>query len=442
MSKLGAGLASRFAPNLLSAESLVARAGRTLAPDAIYGAGRGGVVDGDPLSGAVAATAGSAAGNLLGKGIGGAIKGVAQSPASQYLASQGVFQTVGQKMGGLAKATEDRMMSLPWVGDAVGKLRTDSFQDFNRAAFRQGGEPIGAQVDNFGENGLNSLQGKIGGAYDNATAGVNVPLDNQWPIDLQGVAAASNRLPPAARTSFGQAMDNTAGVLDQAGAITGDLYQNAMRSLKGYKANASAAAGGFDGDYKDALSLTQGALRGQMERGGGQSVVDGLGNADAAYRNFKTLADAAARAKNTGQVFSPAQLNMSAFKTQGNFPGQRPFAQLADAGQEVLPSKIPDSGTAGRLAQLGMPGMLTGAAGLGAGAGYASDTNPMSTALGSLAAITALRAGATKPVQGILSKLLINSGKSPGRDLTASQVRKLGGLFGKASIPLLLEQGN
>lgn len=538
IARAGRETLGRAMPGLLSADSLVARGARTLAPDMIYGAGRGGIVDGDPTTGALAAGAGSLAGNALGKAAGGLLGGMKQSAASKYLQDQGIFQTVGQKTGGLLKATEDRMMSLPWVGDAIGNLRRGSFQDFNQAAFRQAGEPIGASIGRAGEPGLNDLQSLIGQSYDNAVSGVTVPLDERLIMDLEQAklagyqlppdlsakfdAVMANRVTPAIRSSsvepvnlssikryeagdlsgpqvdhefkIGQVFDNPKplgltrladgspylldgyhrmgraarlgknelsgefrapdpatmrrlreeGVpeelLPAPASITGDSYQQVMRGLKGYKAELTKP--GFEQDYRDALSLTQKALRDQMERGGGQSVVEGLGNADAAYRNYKTLADAVHRARNgtrsgTVDLFAPSQLNDAVAATQRKFPGAHPLSELGKTGQEVLPSKIPDSGTAGRLAQMAT---LGGVGGLGAGTGYATDSNPMTAALGSLAAITALRGGASKPAQALLSKLFVNPGNSPLRDMSATQIRKLGGLLGTASIPLLLQQ--
>jgi len=450
----GAGaLAGRYAPALLNGGKWANRA-RAIGTDAAYGGIYGGVTENDPLTGVVAGAGGSMLGRGLGKVGGRMIQGFKPTEASQYLATQGVTdQTLGQTLGGFAKSFEDRMSSVPGVGDLVNARRMESLQGFNRAAFRQAGEPIGAQVGNVGEQGLNDLvapfgspnPGVIDTAYNNATAGVRVPLDPQWPTDLQGIAAASNRLPPAPRANFAQVMDNTTGVVYNAGELTGDLYQNAIRSLKGYKANASTAAGGFDGDYKDALSLAQGALRGQMERGGGQSVIDGLGNADAAYRNYKTLGKAVAAAKNQpDQLFTPAQLNQQGWASAAKYPGPRPFAELADAGQATLPSKIPDSGTAGRLMQA-MGGGLIGGSTVGGGTGYAlggGDGAQTGGALGgggTLGLLGLLALGGTKGGQKALKAALVDSG-SLTRAGAARLIRKGGGLFGKASIPLLLEQ--
>jgi hypothetical protein len=77
--------------------------------------------------------------------------------------------------------------------------------------------------------------------------------------------------------------------------------------------------------------------------------------ANAAYRNLSVLGDAVGAGMNTGGLFSPAQLGTAARGNARKFTGRlsgsttdRPFYDLQRAGQDVLPSKVPDSGTAGR----------------------------------------------------------------------------------------------
>ena len=90
-------------------------------------------------------------------------------------------------MGGTAKGIEDAMTSIPGVGDIVNARRGEGFRAFNRAAFDEAGKPIGVRVSEFGERGVDSLIDRAGNAYDNATAGVDVPIDPQF---IQDIAAA------------------------------------------------------------------------------------------------------------------------------------------------------------------------------------------------------------------------------------------------------------
>lgn len=436
LNRLGSAAAGRFLPALLQGGKGAAAA-RGIAGDVAYSTIYGTNTGGSPIESALLGGVGGALGRGVGGVAGAAAGGVARSPAAQKLASLGVPMTVGQNLGGFAKAVEDRLMSVPWVGDAVGKRRMESFQGFNRAALNEAGAPISATVNDTGERGLQQLLDQIGTAYDNATAGARVPLDPQFSQDMMAARALGDTLPPDLSQKFATAVNNRAMPVAVAGELTGDTYQQAMRGFKGYK--AETVKPGFEADYRDALSGVQDAFKGQMMRGGGADVVDKLGKADQAYRMAKVLEDAQGRAINgTGSgatnIFTPAQLNLAARANAKKFGGQRPFAQLAEAGQEVLPSKIPDSGTAGRMLQLMLPSAVAGGAG-----GYALGDSPTGV-VSTLALMALLRGGASKAGQKAMSKALFDRPDSLKALGTAINKRK--GLFGAASIPLMLEAQN
>ncbi|WP_230280276.1 hypothetical protein [Croceicoccus sp. Ery15] len=200
------------------------------------------------------------------------------------------------------------------------------------------------------------------------------------------------------------------------------------------------AAQGFEQEWRGAMSDGMDALTGQMQRGGGQQVVQGLDNANEAYRNMKVLGRCRQprwRADHpTGEnyLFSASQLQRAGQKAQTKYPGAKPFEQLADNGQSILPSVVPDSGTAGRMALLlaavlRLPGLAL---------------------VPWVAARKALRLGAfpvqrwrrylllvaRRPVRG-LSERPCSAGRKHRRrlrDLSA----KIAGLFGSATIPLML----
>lgn len=344
--------------------------------------------------------------------------------------------TIGQQLGGFAKSAEDAMTSLPGVGDLVNARRLEGLRAFNQQALNEAGQPVGARVSKIGEEGASGLMDQIGNSYDQATAGVRVPLDPQFAVDLNNVAMAYRKLPPDYAARFGAAMDNRVGPIAQAGEMTGDSYQQAVRGIKGYRASADKAAPGFEQDYRDALTLAQDALTNQMQRGGGASVTEGLSRSDQAYRMAKTINEAIKAARNGSrsgevQTFTPSQLVDAGTKSQTKYGGKRPFAALADAGQRVLPSSLPDSGTAKRLMQAGI-----GAGGVGAAYGLGDAETAAKTA----AVLGALGLGGTKTGQRALEKLLFERPAVLKRAGRAIGKRK--GLFGTATLPFLIENGN
>lgn len=437
LGKAGASTIGRVAPRLMGGAGK-AQFARNLATDAAYSGIYGGMTQGDPLTGAAIGAAGSAGGQAIGKGLGVIAGGVRASPAVQALRSRGIPLTLGQALGGKLKAAEDAASSIPLVGDVINARRMEGLQAFNRAAMNDAGAPVGASVNRVGLEGANDLRQQISDAYERATRGARVPLDRQFNTDLQAVALASRNLPPDYADRFAKAMDNRVGPIATAGEMTGDAYQQAVRGIKGYRKQASQAAPGFEQDYKDALSKAQDALTAQMKRGGGQQVVEGLAKADEAYRNLKTLEDAMGRnagGTTTGETFTftPSQLQRAGMKTQGKFPGARPFADLADNAQGILPSQIPDSGTARRV----MNGVLGGGAALGAGTGVGYATgDPQEGAIASAVLASLLMAGGSRPVQGAAVKGLLDRTDELRR--IGAAIDKKRGMFGSASIPLFL----
>lgn len=397
---------------------------------------------GDAALSAITAPIAGAAGERVLRGAGSALKGVTD-PAVSYLRSLNIPMTAGQVAGGFLKSAEDKMTSIPVVGDIINKRRIEGLNAFNREGLNIAGEPIGFQPSEIGKAGVQQLLGvpgtpdggATGRAYDAATAGVHVPFDGQLHADLGQFQTSANMLPDDLRQRAERALQNRVAPLTDAGGMTGDQYQQAIRGLKSYKAETTKP--GFEQDYRDTLTIPQDALTTQMERGGGQDVVDGLRSADAAYRASKTVQNAADRADGSGYVFTPSQLQDALKVTQRKFPGQTPLTDLADNGQAVLPSKVPTSGTTERALIAGGLGSL----GLGA-TGY--ELGGGEGATGGLALAAALAAGGSKPAQQILTKILLDRPerlRSLGAALQGNA--KFGGGFGAGILaPLLVGANN
>lgn len=433
---MGLNTLARGAPRLANAARGASPFARSLATDVAYSGIYGANTGQDPLLSAGMGAVGSAAGQGAGAGLGQLAAGATRSLPVRMLRNRGIPMTIGQQLGGFAKSAEDAMTSLPGVGDLVNARRLEGLRAFNQQALNEAGQPVGARVSKIGEEGASGLMDQIGNSYDQATAGVRVPLDPQFAVDLNNVAMAYRKLPPDYAARFGAAMDNRVGPIAQAGEMTGDSYQQAVRGIKGYRASADKAAPGFEQDYRDALTLAQDALTNQMQRGGGASVTEGLSRSDQAYRMAKTINEAIKAARNGSrsgevQTFTPSQLVDAGTKSQTKYGGKRPFAALADAGQRVLPSSLPDSGTAKRLMQAGI-----GAGGVGAAYGLGDAETAAKTA----AVLGALGLGGTKTGQRALEKLLFERPAVLKRAGRAIGKRK--GLFGTATLPFLIENGN
>ena len=349
---------------------------RNLLSDVTQGTAYGAAVEDDATTGAIS----GAAGNVLGKTLGNVgdfvLRGADRAPTAQKLIDRYGIEdlTVGQQLGGAPKSIEDAATSIPIIGDIINARRGESLVDLNKAAFREvGGQPMG-----YGDEGMAALKSARAKAYDDAVAGkqfdLNDPLFTQDMIDA---LATRSRLTGELADKFDLAVKNS--IIDtpigRSGTMSGPEYQQAQRSISGYKGETRKP--GFEKDYRDALGGVSGALREMVERQD-PTLVPLLREADTMYRGEKTLADAIERAKMdpTGlgaDVFTPGNLTQAVSASGRKYPGTPPLKELSRLAQNVLPSKMPDSGTARRaaLAGLGTVG-LGGVA--GGGIGYNQET--------------------------------------------------------------------
>jgi hypothetical protein len=173
--------------------------------------------------------------------------------------------------------------------------------------------------------------------------------------------------------------------------------------------------------------------------------------ANSANRHLSVLANAVEAAKNqvsdTGeQLFTPAQLGTAASANGVKYgskaasaAGNRPFNQLALDAQQVMSSKLPESGTFPRqLMGLALTGGLAGA-GSGVGYGTGGGEGAVEGAAIPLAALTLL---GTRRGQAALTAALLKRGSAfRVAGSKVGQFPQVGGdILTAAGIPLLTGQ--
>jgi hypothetical protein len=423
--------------------------------DALYGGALGfnTAKDGQGLTGAVEGAGAGLLGGILGQkamsGAGRVFRGVTD-PAVQYLRGQGVPMTVGQVVGnsGLLgrsiKGAEDALTSVPGVGNIIDARRMEGMQGFNRAAFNAGGAPIGAPIDEIGANGVQLLDAAKSKAYGDALDHVTIDAANDPNLvpDMTAAALQARTVPQVGNDAADALTYRFDGGIDNQGLMSGRDFQEAYRGLgrDGRAAANGSYAHEVAGTMREGQDILAQALEGQNP-GAFQKFV----NANQANRNLNVLADAVNQAKGTGGVFTPHQLNMkdaqSALRLTGNIAsasGNRPFADLAAAGQQVLPSKLGDSGTFKRML---VGGLATGALGTGGAVLDGGEGAAGGTGMG-LGTMLLLAAGGSKPAQRIMTKMLTDR---PDRFVRAGDylVNKsgIGGWTGAGALtPLLIGQ--
>lgn len=305
-------------------------------------------------------------------------------PAVQMLRQSGVRPTVGQTLGGTANKIEEKMMSIPFVGDAIGAARSRANADLNRAVADAALEPLGQKLPQglTGREAVAHVQRTLSEAYDNLLPQMTVRADNQFGQQLNSLRAMVNTgsMDPRAANAFNTIVRNK--VLSQfrgQNALTGETFKKIESNLTN---EASRFLQSTDADQRlvgNALQEVQSALRQLAERSN-PALRRELASINSGYAVFKRMERAASMIGAEEGSFTAAQLQnavkaLDRSKDKGRFArGEALLQDLSDAAKTRLGSKVPDSGTAGRLMiPAGIGGaavydpMLTGSAiGLGA----------------------------------------------------------------------------
>lgn len=278
------------------------------------------------------------------------------SAAVQDLTKRGISPTLGQILGGTAKTMEDKLMSLPIVGDVIAHARRGAVGDLNKSLYNMALEPIGeTSTAQIGREGVKEVQQKLSNAYGTLLQGKQIPLDNQ----------------------FGQEVSNI--FQNVSGIMSNDAKEQFMSILKNRVLNARNPQGFIDGEAMKAIDTQLGQFSSKFGRqqdvnsqmiGDGldqvqQALRDAVGRADPALQEglnkvnqgwsiYARIRNAASRTGSKEGVVLPGTLNAAVTKLDnsvakgGTATGTAPMRQFTDHINEVLGGQYPDSGTAGR----------------------------------------------------------------------------------------------
>lgn len=374
---------------------------------------------------------GAAVGNLA---LRGAAKVISPntSPEVKKLIGEGVGLTPGQILGGGAKATEEKLTSVPILGDLIKGAQGRGLEDFNRAAYNRALKPIGESADKsfpVGREGLEMVNQKLSDAYNSLLPKLSFKADPQLSQEIASLRQmVTSGLPETQANQFDKVLrEQLVGKMTPQGSMNGEALKAVEAELgrlsKGYRSDPA-----FDNrQLGDAIGTLQQHIRDNLARNNPAQAAE-LQKINEGYANYARLRDAGSRQGAEGGVFTPAQLS-AAVRAGDKSVGKGDFAKgnalmqdLADPGKKVVANKYPDSGTAGR-------GLLGALAAGGAGA-FANPAVPMGVALGA--------AAYTRPGQAALQTLLT---QRPAVAVPISEMLKTlapgAGAVGLAASPLL-----
>lgn len=314
----------------------------------------------------------------------------ATNPNASLLEAEGIGLTPGQSAGGVLKNLEDKATSIPFVGNIIQNARRRGVEEFNKAAYKRAALP-GMQIDEVGRDGVAALRTGLGEAYDDVLSRSSAnALEPEFVNRIASLRQMASSLPDKERAAFDAIIDREIGArMAPNGFVNAENLQAAKSGLGQQATNFTSSTDAYQRQLGQAIKQAEQEFRDLVARANPQNAAD-LKMIDKAYANFKRIQRAASGVGADEGVFTPAQLN-SAVKAMDKSKDKRAFSEgnallqdLTEAGKAVLPSKVPDSGTAGRVAaNLFSLGGLTSSAGglIAALPAYAAYSRPGSAAI-------------------------------------------------------------
>jgi hypothetical protein len=348
------------------------------------------------------------------------------NPDLELLKASGVRPTIGQTLGGWANRAEEKLQSVPIMGDAITSARNRAVTQLNRAAINRATAPIGVQIDDVGQEGIKKAGDALSQAYDDVLSGLkSINFDQQWRRDFGQLKSMAKALPQGVRGTFAQKTKSLIeDRISKAGGMTAETMKQLDSELGTMARRYSRSAVASEQELGDAFLQAQAMLRDQVARNN-PAAAESLKRINEGWANLVRVEGAGKAAMNNEGLFTPAQLNQ-AIRTADSSARKRAAARgtalmqdLGTAGQQTLGGRVPNSGTVDRL--------LLGGGALGAGA-----INPLIPA--------GLIAGAgaySPPVQSLLRGLV--SARPQAAETVRGLLNQSSPMFSPASGLLALE---
>lgn len=282
------------------------------------------------------------------------------------LEAAGVQPTIGQRLGGVWNTAEQKLQSVPILGDAITSARNRARGQFGTAAVNEALDPLGRRVTTTGSEAVNEATQIVSGAYDDAANMVRgVVLDQPARQQLGRLQQLAQRLTPDMARRFNDILnDELMSRVSPAGGMESVAFKTVDSTL-GRIAARYGKGTATEQELGDAVIELSRILR-ETARRQSPGYATALDAADAAYARLVRVQEASKLAKGADGVFTPGQLLSGVSSADQSVRknavarGEALMQDFASQGQRVLGNAYPDSGTAGRLA-LGLGAIASGA---------------------------------------------------------------------------------
>lgn len=316
----------------------------------------------------------------------------------QKLLDAGVQMTPGQLLGGVARHAENLSTSVPLTGMAIANAQHRAMESFDRAIINKSLVPVGKSLPkgvNAGREAIAFADDAIGSEYDALLPKLRFSVDRQLVQDVQSIATRNTRmLDSSDQKKFAAILSDISGRMGPSASLSGREFKHVEEELNYISRTNRSSPHPSDREFAHAVDDLHAAMRDTLERTNPKYAAE-LQNINTAWAIFKRAQGASTNRVRSGGVFTPGDLlaDIKRSTARGAFArGDGLLQELADAANRVLPSNIPDSGTAQRrlwqelfgLGSVGAAGEYTGVGlgpALGMAAGGAAYTRPGMAAL-------------------------------------------------------------
>lgn len=301
----------------------------------------------DALLGAIG---GGVGGTLLNAG-GKALTNQLNREGMGVLKEAGVQPTVGQALGGMANTAEQKLGSIPFIGDTIRSARGRTVGELREAAFREAGEAVGEVVEDTGEAGIRRLQDLSQDAYDDLTKFLP-----EMEVTTKFAGSFDNIIKEAGEAAYDTpSLKAGKKFIDEyikPKVNSGKLMPNEIKEIDSMLKKRIAKA-----KSEDAKEIFGDIRKNLLGEAAGQSdeFAEQLARADELYAKKSILQ----KATQSGDDFSATQLDNAVKANDKAFGGGRnadnytagrgPLRELSKAGKEVLGDTVANSGTTDRF---------------------------------------------------------------------------------------------
>lgn len=277
----------------------------------------------------------------------------------QVLRNEGVRPTIGQSLGGWANRVEEKLQSVPIMGDAITAARQRSGADLNRAAANRALAPIGRELPNNlnGNDAVLFVRRAMNDAYDDVLPQMRVQQDApfQQAVNSLRRMVDGGAISPNARGSFQRFVNNEVNPMFQGQqAMTGETFKRLQSKVTEQIQRTGASTDADQRLLADAYRELGDQLN-QLTIRGNPQIAPQLQAINRGYANFKRLQRASSSVSAEDGVFTPAMLH-SAVKATDRSKDKARFSEgnalmqdLSAPGKALLNNKVPNSGTVDRL---------------------------------------------------------------------------------------------